>query len=38
MKGLFSRRRDKGFSVYAVAEPNLVKIVRCMDSCMAERT
>lgn len=38
MKKLVARRHENGFSVYRVTEPHLLKIVSCLESCLAKRS
>lgn len=37
MRGLVSSTRENGLAVYRLAEPNLKKVVNCMEGCMARR-
>ena len=37
MRGLVASSRENGLSVYRLAEPNLKKIVNCMEMCLARR-
>ena len=37
MRGLVASSRENGLSVYRLAEPNLKKVVSCMEICLSKR-
>ncbi len=37
MRGLVSAKRENGLSVYHLTEPNLRKVVGCMELCLNRR-